>query len=81
MNEAESAIRILTVKEVADFLRVHPQTVRRWADSGELKYYQFSSKGHRRFMMQDVMEFLDRHSKASEANSVTPTVGIPSLTS
>ena len=73
MNKTESAIRILTVKEVAELLRVHPQTVRRWADSGELKYYQFSSKGRRRFMLQDVMEFLDRHSKASEMEIIAAT--------
>ncbi len=65
LSQVDSGIQILTINEVAEILRVHPQTVRRWADTGELKYYQFSSKGRRRFNLQDVMDFLNNHVKAS----------------
>jgi excisionase family DNA binding protein len=70
LSQVDPDIQILTIREVAEILRVHPQTVRRWADAGELKYYQFSSKGRRRFMLQDVMAFLNDHVKQSKEESV-----------
>ncbi|MCL5257481.1 MAG: helix-turn-helix domain-containing protein [Chloroflexi bacterium] len=70
MSQFDSDLRLLTIREVAEILRVHPQTVRRWADAGELKYYQFSSKGRRRFMLQDVMAFLNDHVRENKEDSL-----------
>ena len=49
---------MLTVREVANVLHVHPNTLRRWADKGVIKSYSISSRGDRRFMSKDINEFL-----------------------
>jgi excisionase family DNA binding protein len=58
---------MLTVREVAEMLHVHVNTVRRWSNHGILKAYQINSRGDRRFRQQDVALFLVKmNSKASE---------------
>ena len=50
-------IRILTVQEVADILRVHRSTITRHAIAGELKSYTI---GNRRFFKDsDIWEFFE----------------------
>ena len=49
---------IMTGSEVADFLRVHLSSVRRWSRSGELKAYKVGSRGDWRYREQDVLDFL-----------------------
>ena len=58
-NEAES---LLTVREVAQLLHIHNNTVRRWSDEGLLKTYRISRRGDRRFKREDVNRFLDSNS-------------------
>jgi len=48
---------ILTIKEVADFLRVHRTTVSGYAKAGELKSYKV--KGRRLFKSVDVWSFFE----------------------
>lgn len=50
-------IRILTVQEVAEFLRVHRSTVSRYAQSGELRSYVIGSR--RLFKENDVWAFFE----------------------
>ena len=58
---------MLTVREVADMLHVHVNTVRRWSNRGILKAYQINNRGDLRFRQQDVALFLVKmNSKASE---------------
>jgi excisionase family DNA binding protein len=49
--------KILTVKEVAAILRVHPSTVSRYATSGELRSYVIGSR--RLFREDDIWAFFD----------------------
>jgi excisionase family DNA binding protein len=56
--------RMLTVSEVADLLRVHSSSVRRWQKSGELKSYRLGSKGSLRFKNEDILSFLQAASRA-----------------
>ena len=49
---------MMTGKEVADFLRVRPTSVRRWSRSGELKAYKVGNRGDWRYRHQDVLAFL-----------------------
>jgi len=51
---------LLTVQEVARFLRVHVSTVRRWSNRGLLKSYRINPRGDRRFKQEDVLAFLDK---------------------
>ena len=50
-------IKILTLSEVADILRVHRSTVSRYAKKGELKSYIIGNR--RLFKDTDVMAFFD----------------------
>jgi excisionase family DNA binding protein len=39
---------MLTVREVARLLHVHPNTLRRWSNSGRIKAYRITPRGDRR---------------------------------
>jgi excisionase family DNA binding protein len=45
---------LLTTKQVAILLHIHPNTVRRWSNKGILKSYRISKRGDRRFRKEDV---------------------------
>jgi len=49
---------MLTVREVARLLHVHPNTLRRWSNAGRIKVYRITPRGDRRFRRQDVARFL-----------------------
>jgi excisionase family DNA binding protein len=49
---------MLTAKEVATFLNVHINTVRRWSNQGMLKAYRVGTRGDRRFKRSDIDKFL-----------------------
>ena len=50
----------ITVKEVADTLRVHPTTVREWIRSGRLKAARFGGKDYR-IKREDYEKFIQEH--------------------
>jgi excisionase family DNA binding protein len=52
---------MLTVKDVARYLNVHANTVRRWSDSNILKAYRITPRGDRRFRKEDIDRFLSRY--------------------
>ncbi len=49
---------IMTCDEVAEFLRVHVISVRRWSRSGKLRAYKVGGRGDWRYRQQDVLGFL-----------------------
>lgn len=49
--------KIMTLKEVADLLRVHRSTVSRYAKSGEIRSYQIGNR--RLFKSDDVWSFFE----------------------
>lgn len=49
---------LLTVREVARILHVHPNTLRRWSDKGLLKAFRITERGDRRYMREDIAQFL-----------------------
>ena len=49
--------RIMTLKEVAELLRVHRSTISRYAKSGEIRSYQIGSR--RLFKSEDVWTFFE----------------------
>ncbi|MFA5309355.1 MAG: helix-turn-helix domain-containing protein [Dehalococcoidales bacterium] len=51
----------LTVKDVAHYLNIHTNTVRRWSDSNILKAYRITPRGDRRFLKEDIERFLVRY--------------------
>ena len=50
-------IRVLTIQEVADILRVHPSTVSRYAMSGDIRSYVIGNR--RLFKETDVVSFFE----------------------
>lgn len=49
---------LMTVEEVAERLKMNPETVRRYLRSGELKGIAFSNKVGWRITEQDLQEFI-----------------------
>lgn len=49
---------LLTTSGVANMLHLHINTVRRWSNQGILKPYRIGPRGDRRFIRDDVMNFL-----------------------
>jgi len=52
--------RMLTVKEVASILNIHPNTVRRWEKKGLLQAYGIGPRRSLRFRQEDILDFLDK---------------------
>ena len=53
-----STLRMLTLKEVAHLLHVHPNTVRLWSKLGVLKCYRVGKRRDYMFNPADVKSFL-----------------------
>jgi excisionase family DNA binding protein len=53
-----NSARMLTSTELARFLNIHINTVRRWTDQGLLKSYRIGPRRDRRFSQEDVINFL-----------------------
>ncbi|MAV90466.1 MAG: MerR family DNA-binding transcriptional regulator [Bdellovibrionaceae bacterium] len=47
---------LYTVKKAAEFMDVHPDTMRRWADNGEIKSTRHPINNYRVFFLADLME-------------------------
>ena len=50
--------QLLTLREVAAWLRVHPNTLRHWTNSGRIRTYRVGERRDRRFSAEDVNQFL-----------------------
>jgi excisionase family DNA binding protein len=49
---------LLTVREVADLLRVSPLTIKRWGKRGKLPPIRINSRGDRRYKKESVLYLL-----------------------
>jgi excisionase family DNA binding protein len=49
---------MLTIREVARLLHVHPNTLRRWSNAGRIKAYHINQRGDRRFKREEIAHFL-----------------------
>lgn len=63
---------LLTVKEVAEILRVSPLTIKRWGKRGKLPAIRINSRGDRRYKKEAVLWLLGITQKAASANSTSP---------
>jgi excisionase family DNA binding protein len=58
MGNGEHMDEMLTVREVARLLHVHPNTLRRWNRGGRIRAYRITPRGDRRFKREEVARFL-----------------------
>lgn len=61
MNVMDSEVRVATGK-ACEMLGVHPNTLRRWADTGKLPYIRLPG-GERRFLVSDIKAFQKEYTK------------------
>lgn len=54
---------LLTVREVAEILRVSPLTIKRWGKRGKLPAIRINSRGDRRYKKEAVLWLLGIQSK------------------
>ena len=58
---------MLTVREVAQLLSLHTNTVRRWSDLGIIRAYRINDRGDRRFQREEIIGFLAKlHANAGD---------------
>jgi excisionase family DNA binding protein len=50
--------KMLTVNEVCNLFRIHPNTLRRWAANGTIKAYHITPRGDYRFKQEDLEQFI-----------------------
>lgn len=72
--------RLLTTTQVAEWLQIHEETVRRWLRDGELAGINLGRKGGWRIRERDVVAYLERREQTSKnlAESNPGEVGCPS---
>ena len=51
---------LLTIRQTAKILHVHPNTLRRWGQKGLLGVWHICPRGDRRFSKKEVMIILDK---------------------
>lgn len=56
---------LLTVREVAEILRVSPLTIKRWGKRGKLPAIRINSRGDRRYRKEAVLWLLGIQSKTA----------------
>lgn len=58
MSLGDDLPELMTVKEVAHFLRVSPLTIKRWGKRGKLPAIRINSRGDRRYKREAVLWLL-----------------------
>lgn len=79
-GSSEPTNRWLTLSQAAERLGVHPSTLRRWADDGEIRCTR-TPGGHRRFLQANLQRFLDgRTEKPNDLSAMGLTQSLVSQT-
>ena len=66
MGNGEHMSEMMTVREVARLLHVHPNTLRRWSNDGRLRAYRITARGDRRFKREEIARFLAELSEVKD---------------
>jgi PTS system nitrogen regulatory IIA component len=54
----EATMNLMTIKEVAEAVKVSVSTVRRWVRDGLVPAYKVGSKGQLRFRLEEIEQFV-----------------------
>ena len=71
-TKIESESDILTLTEVSEILQVHPNTLRNWDKTGELKALRIGDKGRRRYRRLDVNNYIKKMENAKPEDYKKP---------
>jgi excisionase family DNA binding protein len=52
--------KLLTIRQVAEILNVHVETLRRWDKAGKLKAIRVNERGDRRYKPEDLENYLKK---------------------
>ncbi|HAP37798.1 hypothetical protein A2574_00620 [Candidatus Shapirobacteria bacterium RIFOXYD1_FULL_38_32] len=55
--------KLLTIRQAAEVLNVHIETLRRWDKSGKLKAIKINKRGDRRYKPEDIESYFKRKKK------------------
>ena len=61
--------KLLGIKEAAEILHVHPNTLRRWSAQGKIGAYRMGSRGDRRFRQSDITRFISEFNPSNKTSS------------
>ena len=67
MANDEQMDGMLTVREVARLLHVHPNTLRRWSNKGRIRVYRITPRGDRRFKREDIARLLAEFNQSRDS--------------
>jgi len=59
MNSKNELSEYLTLKQVSELLKVHPNTLRNWDKNDTLKPIRIGERKIRRYKKEDVIKFLE----------------------
>lgn len=60
MNAKDELSEYLTLKQVSELLKVHPNTLRNWDKNGTLKPIRIGERKIRRYKKEDIQKFLEQ---------------------
>lgn len=50
--------KLITIREAAELLGVHPETLRRWDNEGKLRAVRIGEFGHRKYNKEEIEKLL-----------------------
>lgn len=59
-SEGGTFTRMVSVGEASHILSVHPNTLRKWSDSGMIPSCRIGQRRDRRFAVKDLLAFIER---------------------
>lgn len=59
-NKKDSLSKLLTIRQAAEILNVHVETLRRWDNKGELPAIKVNDRGDRRYKEEDIKSYLNK---------------------
>lgn len=63
MSKVKELPKLLTIRQAAEILNVHVETLRRWDKGGKLKAIIVNERGDRRYDPRDIETFLKNRKK------------------
>ena len=60
MSDKKELTELLTIKEAAQILKIHEETLRRCDNEGKLKAVRINKRGNRRYKKEDLLKLINK---------------------